>query len=199
MIQEMTLALHRHGFQWKRESLMYMNTSSPVAEGSLQVDAGTSVLELPHGQAAEVLGVRIDKSFQEHDDVHHRWELAEKTFWCDKSFYINRVVPLSKKIARFCGRVQACFMYGIEGATADANTLKYVHAREGALLAKLLWRRKRQDESWSLFLSRRLRAGRDLLRRAGRPSLVQRMPTTNTNATTTATATTTTTTATTTR
>eukprot|EP00959_Pyramimonas_sp_CCMP1952_P186128 3892073-Pyramimonas_sp.AAC.2 len=30
-IREMTTALRRHGFDWKKESLMYMNTISPDA------------------------------------------------------------------------------------------------------------------------------------------------------------------------
>ena len=175
MIKEMTIALRRYGFQWKQESLMYMNTVSPEANGNLIIDTLEQPIALTHVQAMDVLGVRIDKRFKEHDDIHHRWELAEKTFWCDKSYYYDRTVPLSKKIARFCSRVQACFLYGIEGATVDANSLKFIHTREGGLLSKLLWRSKRRDESWSIFLTRRIRAGRELLRRAGRESLVQRV------------------------
>jgi len=101
--------------------------------------------------------------------------LRTKTFWCDRSYYYDRSLPLSRKIARYCSRVQACFLYGIEGATIDSNSLKFIHAREGGLLAKMLWRSKRRDENWTLFLTRRIRAGRALLHRTGRESLVQRV------------------------
>eukprot|EP00959_Pyramimonas_sp_CCMP1952_P000558 10593-Pyramimonas_sp.AAC.1 len=60
------------------------------------------------------------------------------------------------------------------GATIDSNSLKFIHAREGGLLAKMLWRSKRRDDNWTLFLTRGIRAGRALLHRTGRESLVQR-------------------------
>eukprot|EP00959_Pyramimonas_sp_CCMP1952_P068986 1440145-Pyramimonas_sp.AAC.1 len=56
MITEMTTALMRHGFDWKKESLMYMNTVSPDVEGSLVVDNIYPSVELPRVQVMDVLG-----------------------------------------------------------------------------------------------------------------------------------------------
>eukprot|EP00959_Pyramimonas_sp_CCMP1952_P162691 3401273-Pyramimonas_sp.AAC.1 len=78
MIGEMTTALKRHGFDWKKEPLRYMNTLSPDAEGSMVIDNVEPAVELPHVHVMDVLGVRIDKRFREHHDIYHRWELAEK-------------------------------------------------------------------------------------------------------------------------
>eukprot|EP00959_Pyramimonas_sp_CCMP1952_P154956 3241979-Pyramimonas_sp.AAC.1 len=141
---------------------MYMNTLSPDAEGSMVIDNVDPAVELPHVHVMDVLGVRIDKRFRGHDDMH-------------RSYYYDRSLPLRKKIARCCSRVQACFLCGIEGATIDSNSLKFIHAREGGLLANMLWWSERREENWTLFLTKRIRAGRALLHRTGRESLVQRV------------------------
>jgi len=78
MIREMTTALRRRGFALKKESLMYMSTISPDAEGSMVIANVDPAVELPHVHVMGVLGVRIDKRFREHDDMHHRWGLADK-------------------------------------------------------------------------------------------------------------------------
>ena len=70
-------------------------------------------------------------------------------------------------------RVQTRFLYGIEGITIDAGTLQYIHGREGALLSKLVWRRKRPDVSWAVFGRRMFAMGREVLQKMGKPSLVQ--------------------------
>eukprot|EP00959_Pyramimonas_sp_CCMP1952_P304217 6367090-Pyramimonas_sp.AAC.1 len=44
----------------------------------------------------------------------------------------------------------------------------------GGVLAKMSWRSKRRDENLTLLMTRRIRAGRALLHRTGRESLVQR-------------------------
>eukprot|EP00959_Pyramimonas_sp_CCMP1952_P073490 1536134-Pyramimonas_sp.AAC.1 len=72
--------------------------------------------------------------------------------------------------------VQTRFLYDIEGITIDASTLKCIHAREGELLSKLVWRRNKPEVSWSVFGRRMLDVGGGgggILQKMGKPSLVQ--------------------------
>ena len=97
----------------------------------------------------------------------------EKAFWSARPFFMNRQIAMKKKIRRYVTRVQTRFLYGIEGITIDASTLQYIHGREGALLSKLVWRRKRPDVSWAVFGRRMFAMGREVLQKMGKPSLVQ--------------------------
>eukprot|EP00959_Pyramimonas_sp_CCMP1952_P311731 6523616-Pyramimonas_sp.AAC.1 len=78
---------------------------------------------------------------------------------------------MAKKIRRYVTMVQTRFLYGIEGVTIDTCTLKYIHAREGELLSKLIWRRKKPEVSWSIFGRRMFDMGREILQKMGKPSL----------------------------
>ena len=131
------------------------------------------MLKLKQVNQLEVLGTVLDRDFSYHADIVHRMKEMEKAFWSARPFFMNKQIAMKKKIRRYVTRVQTRFLYGIEGISINTATLKYIHNREGALLSKLVWRRKKQGDSWAVFGRRMWGMGRDVLHKMGKPSLVQ--------------------------
>eukprot|EP00959_Pyramimonas_sp_CCMP1952_P149047 3118397-Pyramimonas_sp.AAC.1 len=75
----------------------------------------------------------------------------EKAFWSARPFFMNRHIAVKMKIRRYVTMVQTRFFYGMEGITIDTSTLQYIHAREGELLSKPVWRRKNLEVGWAIF------------------------------------------------
>eukprot|EP00959_Pyramimonas_sp_CCMP1952_P059842 1249854-Pyramimonas_sp.AAC.1 len=67
------------------------------------------------------------------------------------------VIPIDRKLARYDARVRSCFLYGVEGATCDANSLTVIHQEEGQFLSAMCRRRKRVNETWGDYWSSRIR------------------------------------------
>eukprot|EP00959_Pyramimonas_sp_CCMP1952_P383843 8044195-Pyramimonas_sp.AAC.1 len=93
----------------------------------------------------EILGTMLDREFKTHVDFVHRMKEMDKAFWSARPFFMNRQIAMKKKTRRYVTMVQTRFLYGIEGVTIGTSTLKYIHAREGEFLSKLVWRRKKPE------------------------------------------------------
>jgi len=179
MLTDLTGEIHRHGFEWKRNSLEYLACGCPGPPRSLQFsvqDLSSSegiTYEVPQVTRMIVLGTLLDTEFSDHADISHRLSAARKAFWTDGDLYTNPVIPMSRKLARYDSRVRSSFLYGVEGSNCDVNSLTRIHVEEGKFLSMMYRRRKKTNETWGDYWSARIRHARLLLLNSSRPSLVQ--------------------------
>ena len=96
------------------------------------------LIKLKQVKRMEILGTMLEREFKSHVDIAHRMKEMEKAFWSARPFFMNRQLAMKQNIRRYVTMVQTRFLYGIEGITIDASTLQFIHAREGALLSKLV-------------------------------------------------------------
>eukprot|EP00959_Pyramimonas_sp_CCMP1952_P243293 5085540-Pyramimonas_sp.AAC.1 len=83
----------------------------------------SSALVFKRVSVLKILGTVIDRNFTDHEDIRHRMRCAVGAFWKDKSYYQSRLSSILSKIRRFDSRVRSKFLYGLEGASIDANAL----------------------------------------------------------------------------
>eukprot|EP00959_Pyramimonas_sp_CCMP1952_P308862 6463512-Pyramimonas_sp.AAC.1 len=81
-------------------------------------------------------------------------------------------IKLEERMQRYDSRVRSRLPFAVEGMTADKHALEAIHAFEGRLPSKMVWRRKRNTGSWPQFFQSMYFAARGAPKAALMPSAV---------------------------